>query len=54
MSLPILPILPIELLEYICALSQNICHVCNRDYNLNFYKKLSSMYFCSKLCYEYI
>jgi hypothetical protein len=49
-----IPILPIDIIEYIFILSQNICHVCNRNYNLGFYKKISTMYFCSEICYECI
>jgi hypothetical protein len=32
------------------------CHTCNINFNFNtiFYKKISSHYFCSKDCYDFI
>ena len=30
------------------------CHVCQKYYTIDFYKKLDKNYYCSKCCFDYI
>lgn len=46
--------LPNEIIEYILDNTNIKCKTCQLKFNLNFYKKLSKFYFCSKICYEFI
>lgn len=46
--------LPNEIIDIILKLTKIKCHCCNKTFNINFYKKQSNFYYCSKNCYEYI
>jgi hypothetical protein len=46
--------LPSEIIDIILKLTNIKCHTCNKNLNINFYKKHSNFYYCSKKCYEFI
>ena len=46
--------LPIEIVDNILKLTNIKCKCCNLYFNINFYKKQSKFYYCSKECYEFI
>ena len=47
-------ILPNEIIDNILKLTYIKCKCCNLEFNINFYKKQSKFYYCSKECYELI
>lgn len=46
--------LPHDLIVYINNCTNIKCHICKKKFNINFFKKLSKNYYCSKICYEFI
>lgn len=45
--------IPEELIRYILDLTKIRCHICYKKIDINFYKKLNKLYFCSLECYNF-